>query len=407
MTRAFRSLLVALVLVASVLVTAPAASAYEPPGGAVFNNPQGAKADRYRIVNTVNRAIKAAKPGSLIYMSMYLMDSRASFTALKEARKRGVGVQLVLDVLAKNGQSKKMAAIFNADNRKIPANKPQKDEDGVLRKWGPDRSFVRFCQQGCRGPRSPNHTKFYVFTATGTAKNVVMVSSSNLNKGGANKGYNDLVILKNRAELVKNFAFVHAEMAEDSPNDKDGFLEYFQGNVIARFYPKRSAGDPVLADLAKVKCQGANGGAGKNGRTKINISMFRWNNDRGIEIARKLVRLDRNGCDVRVIYGAPGSTVADILKTSARNGGVQLWDSRYDFNLDGEIDLRVHHKYMLISGYYGKDRSSWQVHTGSRNWGQSLHAGDENTLNIESRAIYNQYLKNWQFCVNKAGRKIT
>ena len=135
--------------------------------------------------------------------------------------------------------------------------------------------------------------------------------------------------------------------------------------------------------------------------------MFAWNNDRGMQIAKRLVQLDSYGCDVSIIYGAPSAKVRDVLRASARNGGVKLWDSRFDRDGDGIFEIRVHHKYMLINGVYGGDRSSWRVHTGSQNWGRgTLRGGDENTLTIVSRAAYGQYMSNWSFTAKYGARRI-
>lgn len=383
-------------VLASLLVFTPNASASAAPGGAVFNNPKGNHATQWRIVMTVNRAIRATPKGARIEIANYLWDSRASTDAVINARKRGVQVQVVLDGLARNHGTRRMAAALNRDNRK--------KVHGKHVKGGPDRSYVVFCKGACRNGGVPNHMKYYTFTRTGTAKNVVMVSSSNLNKGGAVKGYNDLYIVKERPQLLADFDVIHREMAADKYGS--GYHQYVEGNIIARFYAKRVGPDPVMQDLAKVHCKGARGGAGRGGRTAINISMFRWNNARGFRIARKLVQLDGAGCDVSVIYGAPGRNVVEILRNSAIRGGIKLWDSRVDRNEDGKVDLRIHHKYTLISGNYGTDRSSWQVWTGSANWGEDLRAGDENTINVESRAAYRQYMANWTMVRNTAARRV-
>jgi hypothetical protein len=222
-----------------------------------------------------------------------------------------------------------------------------------------------------------------------------MVSSSNLNRGGATLGWNDLYEADGKAAMVARYAAIHAEMARDTPSG-DRYQEYHVGIFTLRFYPKPKGGDPVMSDLSKVRCHGATGGAGRGGRTAINVSMFAWNNDRGTAIAKKLISLDRDGCQVSVIYGAPSRAVRDLLMGSARRGGIKLWDSRMDRNGDGVFDLRVHHKYMLINGSYGGDHSSWRVHTGSQNWGRgTLRGGDENTLTIASRGAYRQYIANW------------
>jgi len=374
---------------------------YTPPAGAVFNNPKGSRAETFRIVNVVVQAIKNARRGSYIYFTGFLFDSKAASTAMINAQKRGVHVQVVFDGTIRNRQANRLGKALNKDNKKIKKGQKRRFPDGQLRKWGKDRSFVKWCHLSCRDGGDPNHAKWYVFTHTGKAKNVVMVSSSNINKGGAQKGYNDMIILKNRKRLTKDFAFVNDEMAEDSPNDKDGFLQYTRNNVVARFYPKKAKGDPVMDDLNAIRCNKANGGAGRNGKTLVHVAMFRWNNQRGFALAHKLVKLDKQGCIVKVIYGAPGSRVVDILRSSARNGGIELYDSRifHEPEFEGDeryVTLRTHSKYLLINGAIKGDRSSWSVQTGSANWGRSLHAGDENTITVYNKKTYNKYLANWQ-----------
>jgi phosphatidylserine/phosphatidylglycerophosphate/cardiolipin synthase-like enzyme len=395
----FRPLAAVVMTFAMALAVAPPAAAWEPTGGPMFNNPWGKLGARWKIVNHVTRAINGARPGSRVLVSTFLFDSKASADALIEARNRGVQVQVVFDGDdADTHQARRVANRLNRDN---VASAP------APAKWGRDNSFAVFCKGSCRAGQANNHTKFYVFTRTGTASDVVMVSSSNLNKGGAVKGWNDLYVAKSKPQMVKQYSGIHAEMAQDSPADGDRFRELVSGQFISRFYPKPRGGDPVMQDLSKVSCTGADGGAGRNGRTAINVSMFAWNGTRGEAIAKRLVRLDKLGCDVSVIYGAPSKVVRNILRDSARRGQVKLWDSRYDRNGDGLFDVRVHHKYMLINGHYGTDRSAWRVHTGSQNWGRgTLRGGDENTLTIVNRGAYAKYMKNWSFVRDNGARRI-
>jgi hypothetical protein len=232
------------------------------------------------------------------------------------------------------------------------------------------------------------------------------VSSSNLNAGGAVRGFNDLYIVKGRPKMHADYATIHREMSRDVPAG-NRYRELRDGNLISRFYPKPKGGDPVMADLNKVRCRGATGGAGRNGRTAINVDMFAWNSDRGMTIARKLIRLDRDGCDVSIIYGAPSKEVRLLLSASARRGGVKLWDSRYDRNGDGVYDIRSHGKYMLINGNFGGNTSSWRVHAGSQNWGRgTLRGGDENTLTIVNRGAYGSYIQHWDMIARSYSRRI-
>ncbi|HEX4976345.1 MAG TPA: phospholipase D-like domain-containing protein [Nocardioides sp.] len=381
------------------LTTVSPAAAWEPVEGPVFNNPWGKTGARWKVVNHVLRAVESAPAGSRVLISSFLFDGKRAGDALVRARNRGVAVQVVFDGDdAVSPQARRVARHLNRDNVKA-APAPAK--------WGPDNSFVVHCKGSCRAGSANNHAKFYVFTRTGSARDVVMVSSSNLNKGGATKGWNDLYVAKSRPQMVEQYTSIHAEMAQDSPSDGDGYRELTSGPFTSRFYPKRRGGDPVMADLSKVSCRGATDGAGVNGRTAINVSMFAWNADRGERIARRLVRLDQLGCEVSVIYGAPSKIVRNILRDSARRGQIKLWDSRYDRNGDGIFDARVHHKYMLINGVYGNDRSAWRVHTGSQNWGRgTLRGGDENTLTVVSRGAYARYMDNWRFVRDVGARRI-
>ena len=198
--------------------------------------------------------------------------------------------------------------------------------------------------------------------------------------------------------MVSKFADVHREMALDIGPGAGRYLEFVDGPFVYRFFPMPSGGDPVFEDLSKVECRGASGGSGRNGRTAINIAMFAWSDDRGVRLAQRVVELDSLGCDVSVIHGVMGWRVRQILKTSARHGGIKLFNSRFDRDRDGLTDFRTHEKYLLISGVYGGDRSAWRVHTGSQNWTSvSLTGSDEVSLNITGRTPYMEYLRNWDY----------
>ncbi len=384
-------------LTAVVLVAAPA-MAWAPGEGPLFNNPKGSLAAKYRLQLRIEKAIRNAVPGSKIRISTYLLDRRASTDALINASKRGVSVQVVMDGHIDTPPSRNLQRALNADNGR-----------GGLQ-WGPDRSFAVQCAGSCRGgaPNQAMHAKFFAFSRTGTARNVVMVSSANLNKGGALLGYNDLFTMVGVPSTFAVYERVHAEMARDRA-DGDPYVVHREGRFETQIFPKRGASkasDPTYQILNRVRCGGATGGAGRNGHTVIRVSMFHWSGERGVYLARKLLALDRAGCLVSVMYGAPSSEVSRILRDSAHRGGIALYDSRVDRNGDGHPDLRVHTKYMLITGSYGGDTSSWQVLTGSQNWvAQSLTGGDENTLQINSRGAHARYVNNFDF-VSARARKI-
>ena len=258
--------------------------------------------------------------------------------------------------------------------------------------WGSDRSYARSCVGSCRGGGGNMHSKFYAFSNTGTARSVVMVSSSNLNLGGAKNGWNDLYTMSGRPDSFAVYRRIHREMTEDTPAG-DAKEEIQDGPFLSRFYPMKNAtkaNDPVLADLNQIRCRS------DLGRTQVHVSMFGWRGSRGTYLADKVFSLKRDGCIVKVIFGAPSKEMAIYLRQKARATNVPLFNSRWDFDHDGHKEIRAHTKYVLVKGGYGQDRTAYEVMTGSANWvNGGLDRGDESTLNISLRSAYQQYLKNW------------
>jgi hypothetical protein len=241
------------------------------------------------------------------------------------------------------------------------------------------------------------HSKMYLFSHTGRSKNVVMESSSNLNRGGALLGWNDLFVMPNRPKSYKVYAAIHREMTRDTKAG-DKKVEVVDGPYTSRFFPMRHASkrnDPTLRDLRQIKCTSA------LGPTQVHVSMFYWKGYRGDYLLDKLLSLARSGCQVSVIYGAPSVEIAGRLRNAAKAGLVDLYDSRWDFNEDGFNEIRTHAKYVLVKGTVGTDHSSYQVWTGSQNWvGGSLTKGDEISLNIATQSAYNRYIADWVMIKN-------
>lgn len=424
------------VLMIAAVLGAPPAAAYEPTGGAIFNVPRpwGSAAQKFKLVEHVERAIEKTPgpstrhPNPTILISTYLLDRKPSVDALVGACRRGVSVRVIMDEDIDNRNSKRLIKVLNADNvpdedgdgvaderpksgpcdsalrgterrlqdtgpltnRQARASLKVPTEDSVT--WGGDKSYAKKCNGSCRGRGGNMHSKFFAFSKTGTSKNVVMVSSSNLNLGGAALGWNDLYTMKDRPESYEGYRRIHREMTEDSKAG-DGKVEIKDGSYTSRFFPMRNAkkrNDPTLDDLNRIRCKSA------FGRTKIYVSMFYWKGTRGNYLASKLLNLAGNGCRVSIIYGAPSIKIAERLRKAAKARRINLFDSRWDFNDDGYNEIRTHAKYVLVRGRIGRDRSAHEVMTGSQNWvAGSLSRGDETTLNIALKSAYKDYLRNW------------
>lgn len=385
-----------------------------------------------------------ANPYPTITIAAFLFDRRTSADALIAACRRGVGVRVILDGAVRNPTQRRLFRVLNADNvgvkkngklkdpkrgpcdTKLPKKKKKKkkasagqsvrERPSIIKpsdikkkpksenpRWGKDRSYAKWCKGSCRGiPTGNMHSKFYLFSKSGKAKNVVMVSSSNLNAGGVKSGWNDLFVVNNRADLYKEFQAIHLAMTRETRASEQR-VQFRSGPYLARFFPmqyRKKMKDPMMVDLNKIKCQSA------FGPTQIYISMFYWKGKRGNKLATKVLNLARQGCQLNIIVGAPSNQILDRLKNAARNQGrVKVWDSRWNLLQRKEFhdgacvdrpEVRTHGKYIAVKGNYGGDKSAHVVMTGSSNWvGGTLTVGDEVSLNIETKAAYNAYLANW------------
>ena len=223
--------------------------------------------------------------------------------ALIRAHRRGVGVQVVVD-----GHSGRWRSVRNLRS--------------VLGTDTPTDSFVVACRRSCRGTSGNQHAKFVTISRTGGSDDVVMVGSMNFTSYAASKQWQDLYTVAGDAGLYDQLTRVFTLMARDEPQPR---LELPQAErpFAADVAPLTGAGgDPIARRLGRVACRGATGGTGTHGRTVVRISMHAWNGARGIALARKVARLDRRGCDVRVLAGIGfGPQVTRILRRAASATG--------------------------------------------------------------------------------------
>lgn len=428
------------------------AQAYEPSGGATFNTPApwGGAADRARIVLKVEQAIRNIRPSRRdphpkLIIAAYLFDRKLSADAIIGACRRGVSVRVIIDREVASKPFRRIVTALNADNvrdfnkdgladtdpRAGRCNRPLPADQGGLRQkrrgiplmtsrevsqslreptgrsvtWGKDGSYVLQCSGSCRGGDEANmHAKIYAFSTVGTAENVVMFASTNLNAGGVNSGWNDIVTMKQRP---RTFAFVermHRLMTAQKPAGRR-LIEFKDGPYTTRFFPMKGVGkrrDPLMVDLRKVKCTSA------VGPTTLHIQQFWWNGHRGNYIWDKVRSLAQNGCKVKIIFGAVDRGLLARMKDARRAGLIELWDSRWDTDGDGCVNTRTHMKSVAIRGTYGKNRRYAGVWTGTANWATgSLTRGDEVTLNVKSASLWRQYVDRWNLVKSRSNLQWT
>jgi len=421
-----------------------AASGYDPGGGATFNvpNPWGSSAENTRIVRKVEEAFRHVRktrrdPHPIILVTGYLFDRQGSADALINACRRGVSVRVIIDRDVVARPLRKLVTALNADNvrdrnrdgvadndpRAGRCNRALPADHGGLRQrnegiplmtaeetrrsmtqptgrevtWGRDGSYVLKCSGSCRGDANANvHSKIYAMSNSGTADHVVMVSSSNLNGGGAKLGWNDLVVMKNRPKTFDFLVHVHWMMTAQKRAGRE-LLELKDGPYTTRVFPIEGGKDrdPLLRDLRRIKCSSA------YGRTSLHIQQFWWNGRRGNYLWDKIRSLARHGCTVKIIIGAIDRGLGRRMRDAERRGLIDFWDSRIDTDDDGYVNTRTHMKSIAVRGTYGTNRRYHGVWTGTANWSDgSLNRGDENTLNIRSASLWRRYIGYWQVVRN-------
>ncbi|WP_183096095.1 phospholipase D-like domain-containing protein [Nocardioides stalactiti] len=449
-----RAVVLLAVLLPFTLLNVPAGAyapgGYEPGGGASFNVPEpwGSEGENSSVIRKVEEAFNHVRPTAkdprpVILVTNYLFDRKKSADALIAACRRGVSVRVIIDRDVVSRPFRKLVTMLNADNvrdrdnngiadndpRSGRCNRSLPDETGGLRvqsdpdateipvmsprevtrsitedygadvTWGKDRSYVLKCAASCRGAGGETnmHSKIYAMSNSGSARWVTMTSSSNLNAGGANKGWNDLVVMKNRPNTFAFLVKIHRLMTRQK---KAGgkLVEFVDGPYTTRIFPMVGVGkdrDPLMVDLRKVKCTSS------FGPTQLYIQQFWWNGHRGNYIWDRIRNMAQNGCKVHIIFGAVDSSLLSRMRAARASGLIELWDSRIDTNQDSCVDTRTHMKNIAVRGTYGRDRRYSGVWTGTANWATgSLTKGDEITLNVRSASLYREYVERWQVVKN-------
>ncbi|WP_336207262.1 phospholipase D-like domain-containing protein [Nonomuraea sp. LPB2021202275-12-8] len=342
--------------------------------GAVFSEPVGG--DPVAIVRRICALVKQTPPGARIQVAHFVMSGTAGseFAAeLVKAHQRGVQVQVILDGDTRGGTVAAQLA------------------DGL----GTDTSAASWLHV-CTGPPSGGtaacigdkgqHNKFYLFSRTGRASDVVVQSSANLTDLNSTTYWNNAVVLPGNKRLYRAYEGYFKDLAAERKN-----LDYYRvvntgssgGSVRAHFFPKAGTDattDPIVDYLGKVSCKG--------GRTTIRVGMSEWDTYR-IAIPQKLTALAAEGCTVKVVYGIMDDEVKQVLQAEPR---VEL----RTLGTGGGLPGRVHSKYLLVEGSYDGDRHAHWVFTGSHNYNEtSLRRNDETLLRLNDQTVYRQYVANF------------
>jgi phosphatidylserine/phosphatidylglycerophosphate/cardiolipin synthase-like enzyme len=371
---------------ASTVVTPAQAGGWSPTPGALFNVPRSTIERQTRLERAVIAAINHARPRSTIRMTMFSFDRMQVADALIKAhRQRRVAVQVLVNGHETPRAQRKLRRVLGHNRKRA--------------------SFFYQCVSSCRGDGDVNHSKFILFSATGTARNVVMLGSLNMKLNGVRNQFNDLLTTNGNTKLYSSLDMVFGQMKLDRIA-KPSFLDILIGSPMELFvmpFPRTQATpktrwtpdrDPIVRLLKPIRCGGA---STPSGRTVVRVNMHAWDGSRGAMLANRFLQLFRDGCDVKIQVGFIGGQVRGILLTPTARGRMPVRSTGYDTDEDGEIDLYSHEKILLVHGNYNGAPGQNMVVTGSSNYQDGGQYGDEIILRLFNGRIYKQYISNWDW----------
>jgi hypothetical protein len=376
------------------LSAAPAVTVEPPAAEVVFNDPTGDAAAQNRIADRIRAAIDATPRHGTIRMAAYSFDRRDIAAALLRAcTERRVTVQLVLNDNFVSGPVRRLRRLMGAgagsSRGACRASRASGDTGG-------EASFVTVCRASCRlGDRGNQHMKLYLFSDSGEESRVVMLGSANLTGYAAGVHWNDLVTFTGSQQLYDDYSQVFAELAADRRVAAPG-MEMSVGDVTTSLGSGRPAStddDAVGQRLAEVDCA-ALPGSGVDGRTVVRVSMYGWQGRRGLDLARRMAELRRQGCRIQALVSAAAPDVVATLLDS----GVRVRSASLD--VDGNLSTGfedsgwehfVHEKWMSLDGTWAgaATRAVW---TGSENWSDVSLLNDELVVMIPRPEVHDAYV---------------
>jgi hypothetical protein len=375
-----RVLMLAVVLVAMLALPGPA-GAGPISYSTLFQDPGVPPVQDPRIEQRALDLIAATPAGGRITFAFRDFNRRGIADALIAARLRGVEVDGVID-----GGERNRAVV--------------KDLVAAL---GPDRVVVcgtppDFALRSCiaAGPEpSLMHNKFMTFSELADGRtHVVLQTSMNFFFPSQYTTYNDAIEVTGDQPLHDAYV-AYLFQLKGQVRTGDNFLIRPAADARNTFFTSprsqadRDHDDTIVDRMDEIDC--AVGGA-PDGRGLIRIANLHFRTERAV-ILRKLLDLQRQGCDIAVIST---QIDGDILAGLAAHGiPVRPFLLR---ELEGvRPEVIVHHKFWTVdagSSVFGGRRQV--VYAGSSNWRADEQYSDDLLLRVADDAVYADYLAAWE-----------
>ncbi len=382
-----------------------------PRQGPLFNNPFAGKKAKNRLARQVKRAIDEAKKNSVIRIAVYSFNRQELANSLMAACRRKVAVQIVVSDanITRQIRSVRRALGKGTSPKWRDTCHPRKKSKN--RNRYPDPSFLVVCRASCRyrNHNGYQHIKMFLFSRTGRARNVVMTGSNNMATYAAHVHWNDLFTLREKPSLFNDWSTVFKQLSKDR-RVQQPYAVFEEPPYVTEFGPAHKARgnkDPIARRLKRIDCKGRDA-RGARFRTEIKVTMYAWVGTRGVDLARRMAKLAREGCKVKTILSSPGARVINTL----RSAGVQMRSA--DLNLDRKEETGfdetpwekfTHEKWLSVRGGYDGRVGHW-TWTGSENWANKSYSNDEMTVQIPGRKTWRQYRSHFNFVWRHHTRRV-
>lgn len=387
----------------------------------VFNDPHSDNAfTQNRISCYLQSLINETESGEEIAIATYRFLDGDLRHNLWRAAKRGVKVKVLLNGSAKP-ESSTPRIRWKCGDDSSGDGKYSEQFCELKREIGGNRSrdsWISYCGAGkpdvrddaCIGGYSENyngsrpimHNKFYLFSKTMGKKNVVVQTTSNLSDHSGPEMFNSALAIAEKQDVYRVYRSYFDDLAKEDKDD-----HYYEnhnpapiGRTVEVNFSPRQNGNTPLDYLNRVKC-GPNdsGGTGDDNRTIIRVAAADIRGHSGSAIAKKLWKLDDDGCYVDIAadiigYGKYSDPRTDPLRrllkqpTDKYHGPVVREFSSYRRG--------VHEKNILIDGNFDGNKDQKVVLTGSLNFNnKSRYANDEVWMMVINDEVHDEFKQNF------------
>lgn len=367
----------------------------DEPAMFVDNDPNGSKAEQFRIRDYLVNLIEGAEDGTVITIASYRFTDTKVSDALVDAMKpeRGVKVRVIVDGADADTTAYKDVAAAAKDPSWIDnCGEPAKDSKGNK-------------HTSCIGDHIM-HNKFYLFEKTHGKSNVVMQTSSNLSEHSGPKMWNTAYTAIGEKWLYDKyqdyFVDLHGKL------DNADYYSYFnnihapteQGKYKMYVSPRKESSSTItFANILKnVECRGnTSGGTGDNdgNRTIVRVAAAQIAGPGGTGVAAELWKLDNKGCYVDIV----GTEVSQKKGGPLRGGLLRAPTGEFHGPEVREFSTKqcgTHEKNILIDGFYAGNPNQKVVFTGSHNLNnKSPWHNDEVILRITDPDVHEAFKKHF------------